>query len=273
MAATNASKLKAAAKTVVEKNLQAGKKVQVGGVGESRRHGGHGPAIGELKSKDCHVNGEPLPEEFWGSFPYSLTDEGKAEAALLRRDLPVSYAPDRTDYSQIFDDDKKADRFREALADDTDGLVIIKDPMAPLVEKHTPIGHHGMFMSKTVIARQGLVRGVLEYSIVYIDDGNGGKKEVNCGSMVLASVPQHLYEKAQRHYAGINKERQVAAIEQVQEQAQDVLDSGRGDRSSRRRFARDIQDVMKEDDGSADQALLNDEIDRRPDREAGAFHE
>ena len=81
MAATNASKLKAAAKTVVEKNLQAGKKVQVGGVGESRRHGGHGPAIGELKSKDCHVNGEPLPEEFWGSFPYSLTDEGKAEAA------------------------------------------------------------------------------------------------------------------------------------------------------------------------------------------------
>ncbi len=269
MAATNASKLKAAAKSVVEKNLEGGKKVQVGGVGESRRHGGHGPAIGEPKSKDCHVNGEPLPEEFWNSFPYSLTDEGKAEAAALKRELPISYSgSDRTDYSAIFDDSKKADKFRDNLQGDTEGLMIIKDPMAPLIEKHTPPGHHGMFMSKTVIGRQGLVRGVLEYRIVLVDG-----KEVTCGSMILASVPIELYEKAQRHYASLARSQQVAAIEQVQAQAQDVLEGGRNDREGRRRFARDIQDVMKEEDGSADQQLLNDEVDRRPEPAGGVFRE
>ena len=271
MAATNASKLKAAAKTVVDGNLKPGKKTMVGGVGESRLHGGHGPAT-PPRSKDCHVNGEPLPEEFWDSFPYSLTDEGKAEAAALKRELPISYAgPDRTDYSQIFDDSKKADKFKGDLAADTDGLIIIKDPMAPLVEKHTPPGHHGMFMSRTVTARQGMVRGVLEYVPVLVDDGKGNRVEVTCGNMFLASVPIELYQRAERHYAGVNKQRQVAAIEQVQRQAEEVMDGGRGDRTARRRFARDIQDVMKEDDG--DQALLNDEVDRKEEPAGGVFRE
>lgn len=271
MAATKKAQAQAAEK-IVESKLKASGKAMAQGIGASRLHGGHGPAS-PPKSEGCTVNGEPLPEEFWETFPYSLTDQGKAEAEALRKTLPAGYAGiDRTDYSEIFDDSKKAAKFRGDLAADTEGLIIIKDPMAPLIEKHTPRGHHGMFMSKTVMSRQGLVRGVLEYQIVYADDGQGGKKEVTCGGMILASVPQELYERAQRHYSGINREQQIAAVEQVQEQAQEIMDSGR-DRGRRKRFAQDIGDIMKEDDGAADAELMSDRIDRREDREAGAFHE
>lgn len=249
--------LKQAAKATVDKNLKAGAKTMSQGVGESKRFNapeGTFPSKAE-RMQGTHVNGALLPESCYDTFPYALTDEGKAEAAAIQRSLPQQYTGrDRTDYSQIFDDDKKIDRFRdlrrESMEDDLDGLVIARDPMAPLVEKFTPPGHRGLFMSPKKCAAVGMVRGVLEYAPVMVPDpDNPGKlKQVTCGGMFLASVPIEVAERAERYYRRINNEKQVAAVEKVREQAAQIMTDGKLDDFARRRGASDTMVGLEDED-------------------------
>lgn len=251
MAATNRSREAAAER--------AGKstKPMSRGVGESKLHGGGG----EAKDMSGYtVNGEPIPPECWDTFPFSLTDQGKAAMAEERRNLPVSYTrprPAQNIYDQLSDDDKKADAFREALSLDTEGLTLSVDPMGPLLEQHTPVGHRGMFMSRRQTSERGLTRGVLTYQPVLVSDGKGGMKEVTCGNMFLASVPEDLVRKSDAYYARINHDKQVSAIDKVEE-ASDRLMQGRArDGILRRKGASDSAiGIEHEDQEMGDADLL-----------------
>lgn len=216
------------------------------GVGESKRFGGGKDAPGGGAGKDLSmytVNGQPLPPECWDTFPISLTDQGKAAMAKERADLPVDYSkrarPAQTIYDQLSDDDKKADAFRDALTLDTEGLTMSVDPMGPLMAQHTPAGHRGIFLSRRQTQEKGLTRGVLTYQPVLIPDGKGGLKEVTCGNMFLASVPETLVRKSDAYWARINHDKQVTAVEKVQESADKLMDGRARDSILRRKGASD----------------------------------
>lgn len=255
MAATNRSKqLKEAKGQATGKSTRAMSQ----GIGESKLHGGGGE---EKDLSGYTVNGEPLPKECWQTFPISLTDQGKAEMARIRAELPVDYSkrarPAQTIYDEAGDDDRKQEIFRDALALDTDGLTISTDPMAPLMERHLPKGHRGIFLSRKVAAERGMTRGVLTYTPVLIPDGNGGMKEVTCGNMFLASVPEELVKKSDRYWAEINRQKQVTVLDKVREQNDRLLDR-RDMRGLLRQkgVADSLVGVEEEDREHADQDLL-----------------
>jgi hypothetical protein len=206
------------------------------------------------------VNGEPLPPECWQTFPFSLTDQGKAQAAEEHRNLPVSYArprPAQELYRGVEDADKKQDAFRDALTLDTEGLTLSVDPLAPLMQQHTPKGHRGLFLSRKQVAEKGLTRGVLTYQPVLIPDGKGGMKEVTCGNMFLASVPEELVRKSDAYYAQINAQKQITAIEKVQEASDRLMDSSERGSLLRRKGASDAAiGIESEDSETADNELL-----------------
>lgn len=223
------------------------------GIGESKLHGGGGEER-DLSGYTCQ--GQPIPRELWQKFPFSLTDQARAQMEEERRNLPVSYrAPRPAAYDGISDDDKKSDAFRDALALDTDGLTISRDPMAPLIEQFTPRGHRGMFMSRRVSAEKGLTRGVLTYQPVLVDDGKGGKKEVTCGNMFLASVPEATARKSDAYWAEMNRQKAVTAVEKVQEQADTIMHSHELRGVARRRGAADATvgfEAEDQEQGDAD---------------------
>lgn len=242
MAATNRSK-------------QAEKKPMSQGVGESKRHGGGGEPK-DLSGYTCQ--GQPIPPELWENFPFSLTDQGKAAAEAEKRALPVSYTrprPAQDLYRDVSDDDKKAQAFRDALTLDTEGLTMSVDPMGPLMEQHTPEGHKGIFLSRRQTAERGLTRGVLTYQPVLVSDGKGGMKEVTCGNMFLASVPEDLVRKSDAYYARINHDKQVTAIDKVQEASDRLMDGRARDGILRRKGASDAGVGIEHEDqelGDAD---------------------
>ena len=263
---TSDRRLSGAAARAVEKKLAAGAKTMAQGVGESRRHGGHGPAS-EPKCTGCTVNGQPLPKEFWDTFPYSLTDQGKAAAEELRGTLPVQYkGRDRTEYERIYDPDKQIAKFaddRSIPVDDTDGLVIVRDPFQPLIERHTPPGHRAMFLSSRKCQQEGLIRGVLEYKPVLIDDPDnpGTKIRVTCGGMFLASVPIELAEKSDRYWRSLNQEKQVHAVEKVRQQVDEVMSDRRlGDFARRRNVGDALVGMEVEDQAQGDAELLREAL-------------
>lgn len=259
MAATKASMLKKAAAETVAGNLKAGARPMAQGVGESKLFGGGG------KTPDLSaftVNGEPIPPECWDTFPISLTDQGKADMDRERRALPVNYTGrDRTDYSQIFDDDKKALKFADDRLD-TEGLVIARDPFAPLIDRHTPPGHRAMFLSPKKCSQEGLVRGVLEYKPVMIPNPETGVMErVTCGGMFLASVPLELANKSERYYRSLNSELQVKAVEKVQSQVDQVMtDGGMRDFARRRNASDALVGLETEDQQSGDAEMLREAL-------------
>jgi hypothetical protein len=252
MAATNRSK------------NQAEKKAIAQGVGESKRHGGTPDSPGAGQGKDLSaytVNGKPLPPECWDTFPISLTDQGKAAMEAERRALPVDYSkrarPAQTIYDQLSDDDKKAEAFRDALTIDTEGLTMSVDPMGPLLEQFTPKGHRGMFMSRRQTSERGLTRGVLTYKPVLVDDGKGGLKEVTCGNMFLASVPEELVRKSDAYYARVNHDKQVSALDKVEEASERLMDRRERGGLLRRKGASDAAiGVEDEDQAAGDSELL-----------------
>lgn len=236
MAATNRSKAAAEARGAATGRAT---KPMSSGIGESKLHGGGGE---EKDMSGYTVNGEPIPRECWQTFPFSLTDQAKVQMAEERRNLPVSYAaprPAQSLYRGVTDDDKKAQAFRDALAEDTEGLTMSVDPMGPLLEAHTPKGHKGMFMSRKQTAERGLTRGVLTYAPVLIPDGKGGMKEVTCGNMFLASVPESLVRKSDAYYARINHDKQVTAIDKVEDAADRLVQGRDRDRLLRKKGAGD----------------------------------
>jgi hypothetical protein len=232
------------------------KKAQAQGFGESKKFGGGGQTPDRSQET---VNGEPLPRNCWDSFPYSLTDQGKAEAAAERRALPVDFSRDRTDYSALTSEDKKLDKYRDDLAGANGELQIVSDPMQALMQRYTPVGHKGLFMGKAKTDQSGMLRGILQYEPVLIDDPErpGQKKRVECGGMFLASVPAHLAVAADKHYEAINKAKQVSTMERVQEQSERIMgENGLKDIARRRRTSEDISGLQQDDPEQAYGELL-----------------
>lgn len=252
MAATNRSKeLKAERAGKTTKTMSTG-------VGESKVFGGGGEER-DLSGYTCQ--GDPIPREMWPNFPFSMTDQGKAAAEKLKKELPVNYSkrarPAQTIYDQAPDDDKKQAVFREALQLDTEGLVISVDPMRPLIDRYTPKGHRGMFMSRRVSAEKGMVRGVLNYEPVLIEDGKGGLKEVTCGNMFLASVPNDLVRKSDAYWANVNRQKQITVTNKLREHTDKFIDPSDVKALLRSKGAGDADIGMEvEDRENADQDLL-----------------
>jgi len=225
------------------------------GVGESTRFGGTDEKGAAIPGKDLSmytVQGQPLPPECWDTFPISLTDQGKAAMERERQALPVDYSkrarPAQDLYQGVEDDDKKAQAFRDALTLDTEGLTMSVDPMGPLLEQFTPAGHKGMFMSRRQTQEKGLTRGVLTYQPVLVSDGKGGMKEVTCGNMFLASVPQELVRKSDAYWARVNHEKQVSALDKVTESSEKLMDGRARDSILRRKGASDAGVGLEHED-------------------------
>ncbi len=239
------------------RKLKAGeRKAQAQGVGPSKLHGGGGQTP---DMSHCTVNGETLPENCWDTFPYSLTDQGKAAAAKELKELPISRSRDRSSYDDVGSEDRKLDKFRDDLAGNNGELQRVADPMEALMRRHTPQGHRGLFMSAKKCADSGMIRGILEYKPVLIQDPEDPARRirVECGGMFLASVPEHLAQEADRHYAAINRSKQVAAVEKVRESADQIMAEGRlEDMARRRRLLDDISGETLDDPESADRELL-----------------
>jgi hypothetical protein len=259
---TSDRKLSGAAARAVEKKLAEGAKPMAQGIGESRRFGGGGQP---RDLAGCTVNGDPLPPECWDTFPYSLTDQGKAEARELQKSLPVGYqGRDRTEYNRIFDPDKKIAKFaddRQIPADDLEGLVIVRDPLQPLLERHTPPGHRGMFLSKRKCQQEGLIRGVLEYQPVMIKGEDGTMQRVECGGMFLASVPEELAVKSDRYWRSLNEDKKVQTIEKVRNQVEEVMNDRKlGDFARRRGISDALVGMEVEDQERGDAELLREAL-------------
>lgn len=261
---TSDRKLSGAAARAVEKKLAEGAKTMVGGYGESRLHGGHENAkpAADLSAYTCQ--GLPIPRELWEAFPISLTDQGKAEAAEIRRglarDLPHVYAGrDRsTPMERIADHDKRIDKFGDDRID-TDGLVLARDVFQPFIEKYTPEGHSGMFMSPKKCAQEGLVRGGVEYKRVLIDDPEnpGTLIPVTCGAMFLVSAPLGTVQKADRYHRSLGGDQQKAVIEKVQEQSRQVMrESGIRDFANKRGIGDTLVGMEVEDQQRGDADML-----------------
>jgi hypothetical protein len=248
------------AATTRSRQAKEEKKPMAQGVGESRIFGGGDNANPPKDLSGYTCQGQPIPEELWEKFPYSLTDQGKAAAEEEKRKLPVSYArprPAQELYRGVEDDDKKQVAFRDALELDTDGLTLSVDPLAPLMEQHTPRGHKGIFLSRKQTAEKGLTRGVLTYQPVLIPDGNGGMKEVTCGGLFLASVPEELVRKSDAYYARINQEKQITALDKVQDASDRLMSHREAAGILRRKGASDAGVGLEEEDQeTGDQDLL-----------------
>lgn len=243
------------------------------GVGESRIFAA--PGTFPVRSlKGCTVNGEPLPEEFWETFPYSLTDQGKAEARAEMHNLPLQYTGrDRTDYSQISNDDKKLDKYRDDL--ESDEFSIASDPFKVPMERHTPKGHRGLFVSERQVKDKGFIRNGLDYKPVLVKNPETGTMErVVVGGMFLASVPEEDWRRSENYYAGLTRSRMVEADGKVREQADQIMsEQGIRDVNRRKRIADRFLGREEDNPEQADMSLLNDDVDRREEPAGGVFHE
>lgn len=259
---TSDRKLSGAAARAVEKKLKEGAKTQVSGVGDSKLFGGGDNAIErDLTGYTC--NGLPIPKECWPTFPVSLTDQAKEEMAGIRRDLPVQYkGRDRTEYERIYDPNKKLEKFSDDRREDTDGLVIVRDPLQLLVERHTPAGHRGMFLSTKKCQQEGLIRGGVEYVRVMVTNPDTNALEpVTCGGMFLASAPIATVEKADCYWRSLGGDRQRQAIEKVQAQTEEVMSSREIGDFARRRGITDTHIGMEvEDQERGDAELLREAL-------------
>lgn len=209
------------------------------------------------------VNGESLPEKCWATFPYSLTDQGKAGVKEVIDSLPLHLRPgsgmrDRTDYDRISDDDKKLGRYRDELADAPPSFTPTKDPMKVLMDRHTPAGHRGLFIGPRKEAESGLLRGSLEYQPVLVKNKDTGQMErVKCGGMYLASVPEDLARQQEHFNSALNREKTVQTQEKVREQADRIMGpSSFADLARRKRLLDDISGSMDDNPEQADQELL-----------------
>lgn len=242
-------------------------KIQSQGVGKSKLFGGNTPPEHpEGKSARCHVNGDPLPEQFWDSFPYSLTDEGKADAAKMKKDLPVSYAGrgegDPFDYDRVADDDKKLEKFADDLKRENRGPRLSRDAMRQLMERHTPKGHRGLWIGKLKSEREGLLRDNIEYRPVMTKNPETGAMErVNIGGMFLASVPEDLALDQEQLNQETARAKQVTVTNRVTEQAEKIMSSSdMQDLARRRRTLEDLGGPVEDNPEQADRELLEHEV-------------
>lgn len=207
------------------------------GVGESRVFAAAPGAFDETVDwSSLTLNGQPIPEHLWAKLPYSMTDQGAAEANAGKERRRVEVLREARLESQTADEllrtmndrtiAQSVDQFRESLE-----LMEREDPLGVLMNRHTPQGHRGLFMSvrRCEEAGRGLRRGVLDYQPVLVDG-----KRVAHGGMFLASVPEELALRAEAYYAKKTKEQTQAAVSTVQDLTEQVMTDAGMKRQKRR---------------------------------------
>jgi hypothetical protein len=182
------------------------------------------------------LNGQAIPEHLWARLPYSMTDQGAEEYNAGKPERTVEVLRDAPLSSQTADEllrtmntrtiEQSVDQFRESLE-----LMQQEDPLGVLMKRHTPEGHRGLFMSQRRCdeAGRGLRRGVLDYQVVLVDG-----QRVQHGGMFLASVPEEKALIAEAYYARLTREQTQAAIAQVTEARDQVMEAAGIRRQNRR---------------------------------------
>lgn len=249
------------------------------GFGESKifaaPEGSFPKAEGEIEILDCHVAGmsvRDLPRDSQLRILYQQTDEGIAwyEAnrhKLENRDAPagpqgrgmrVAGLGEATD-----EEDKLLVKYRDELAADNDGLHLATDPFADVVAENVPPGFRGLMMSERQCKDKGMVRGVLKYEkLLKKDPATGRMEPVTIGGMFLGVVPEVTAQKAERHYARLQAEKQVSAVEKVTEQTERVM-SGRDMQNvaKKRHVLEDLIGLETEDPERADAELIHEFVE------------
>lgn len=215
------------------------------GVGESKIHAAPVGTFQEALDWDkLTFNGEPIPENFRNIFTYAMTDQGKAEeeAAIEARGgrAVVEFARDAQD--------KKIDEYGDKLAHNTSGLIKVSDPLQVLMDRYLPKGKRGRWLGRRKMAEAGMIRGVVEYTPVMIDDDDGGQKQVQLGGMILAMIPEETAKEAEAHYAEIEAENRIAVNDRVMEHNEKNVGSDRLTRAANRRGK--LDDLVGEVDDS-----------------------
>lgn len=176
------------------------------------------------------VNGEPIPEAYWGLIPYAHTDEGR-EKFNEGKEMPrVQILSDEVDSS--------VRHYRDDLRDSIP-LIENNDPLRRIVEKYTPAGHRGLMMSEKKCDKEGMQRGVLEYEPVMVMK-DGKLERVKHGGMFLGSVPESHAKAAEKYYADKARDRMVDAADRVNEGVHEIVTEQVGrkiTRSNRGEFA------------------------------------
>lgn len=194
----------------------AGKKTSesfsAGGIGESQPfiapEGTFEP--GQIDWATLTVNGQAIPEHLWGLLPYTLTDQGRAEANEGKQEPRVQILRDEVDHSIA--------HYRDDLVDNLP-FEEVHDPLKLAMKAHTPKGHRGLFMSEKKCDQDGMRRGVLDYQPVLDEKG----QRVKVGGMFLASVPEERAQAAERYYQRKSQEAQQTAADKVREQSDQII--------------------------------------------------
>src|ERR1035438_3203059 len=87
------------------------------------------------------------------------------------------------------------------------------DRYARFMAQHVPPGYKGLMMSKSVMAHQGLTRGMLDYQIVKGPDG----KPVETGNMILGMIREDEVVFDQREREAENEQRMTSAVAGLEE--------------------------------------------------------
>jgi len=175
------------------------------------------------------INGQPIPQELWPNMNYHLTDQAYEERQKAAGPKPV--------VTVLRDaDDKRLDTFKDGLK--TNNLVLGSDPLKIAMDKHLPPGMRGLWIGAKKAEEAGLVRGVLEFTPVMIDDPEkpGTKKRVQQNGMFLAMVPEEHFKQAEAFYQNMADEKQRQTVEKVTEQTERILtDAGMKDLARKKR--------------------------------------
>lgn len=188
------------------------KKPRSSGVGESKTFIAE-PGTFPEPDPTLTVDGVPIPQNMVHLVPYDQTDQGRAENNAGKQPARVQIVRD--------DVDKSVEHYRDDLLADLP-LIENHDPLRLIVDKFTPPGMRGLMMSKRKCDREGMRRGVLDYEPVLVDK-DGKKERVEHGGMFLGAVPEQLAQRADKHYAGVAKDRMVNAVEKVQAQTEEFM--------------------------------------------------
>jgi hypothetical protein len=238
------------------------KKAQTQGVGASRPFVATPGTFEESYNwAKLTVNGQPIPEDLWGTFPYRMTDQGAIEfnagkepaRAEVLRSEPLSSRPADELVRTMRDRsiEQSVDQFRESME-----LAELENPQEVLMKQHLPAGMRGLWMSERKVAKEGMRRGVLDYVPVLIEV-DGKKERVRSGEMFLGMVPEAKARAADAHYARKAESQMVAAVETVQEQTEAFMTEGRQKRVVRQGRG-EYDGFQHEDSGQVMADLVSD---------------
>lgn len=165
------------------------------------------------------INGQPVPEAAWNVIPYEATDQGAKERNERIREMNGGRDPGpRVEFGRD-SQDKEIDRYGDDLY-----LSIpngeAHDPLRAPMDKHTPKGMRGCWLSDKRVAKDGRDRDIIRWQPLYVSDGKGGRELVRQGNMTLCVIPEEAAKQADDYYARKAQERSVKAAAKQEEFAE-----------------------------------------------------